>query len=40
MHACAHDSHMAILVGAARRLAAMKDSWSGHSCSLVSPRKK
>lgn len=29
MHACAHDSHMAILVGAARRLAAMKDQWSG-----------
>ena len=29
MHACAHDSHMAILVGTARRLAAMKDQWSG-----------
>ncbi len=29
MHACAHDSHMAILIGAARRLAAMKDQWSG-----------
>jgi len=29
MHACAHDSHMAILIGAARRLAEMKDQWSG-----------
>lgn len=29
MHACAHDSHMAILIGVARRLAAMKDQWSG-----------
>lgn len=29
MHACAHDSHMAVLVGAARRLVAMKDQWSG-----------
>ncbi len=29
MHACAHDSHMAIMVGAARRLVAMKDQWSG-----------
>jgi hippurate hydrolase len=29
MHACAHDSHMAILVGTARRLVAMKDQWKG-----------
>ncbi len=29
MHACAHDSHMAMLIGTARRLAAMKDQWSG-----------
>jgi len=29
MHACAHDSHMAILIGAARQLVAMKDQWSG-----------
>jgi len=29
MHACAHDSHMAILIGTARRLVAMKDQWSG-----------
>lgn len=29
MHACAHDSHMAILIGTARRLVDMKDQWSG-----------
>ncbi|WP_427451270.1 amidohydrolase [Litorimonas sp. WD9-15] len=29
MHACAHDSHMAIAVGAARQLVEMKDEWSG-----------
>ncbi|MDZ7628568.1 MAG: amidohydrolase [Parvularculaceae bacterium] len=29
MHACAHDSHMAMLIGAARRLVAMKDQWKG-----------
>lgn len=29
MHACAHDSHMAILVGAARQLVERKDEWSG-----------
>lgn len=29
MHACGHDSHMAIAVGAARALAKLKDRWSG-----------
>ncbi|MEM9494643.1 MAG: amidohydrolase [Pseudomonadota bacterium] len=29
MHACAHDSHMAIMIGVARRLVAMKDQWAG-----------
>ncbi|MBB4659730.1 amidohydrolase [Parvularcula dongshanensis] len=29
MHACGHDVHMTSLVGAARRLAEMRDSWSG-----------
>jgi amidohydrolase len=29
MHACGHDVHMTALVGTARRLAAMRDAWSG-----------
>ena len=29
MHACAHDSHMAIMIGTARRLVAMRDQWTG-----------
>ncbi len=29
MHACGHDVHITSMVGTARRLAAMKDQWSG-----------
>ncbi len=29
MHACGHDTHMTAWIGTARRLAAMKASWSG-----------
>lgn len=29
MHACAHDSHVAMMVGVARRLASLKDQWMG-----------
>jgi len=29
MHACGHDTHLASFMGTARRLAAMKDQWSG-----------
>ncbi len=29
MHACAHDSHVAMLIGTARRLAALKSQWKG-----------
>jgi amidohydrolase len=37
MHACAHDTHMTAWVGAARRLAAMKDSWSGTLVMIAQP---
>lgn len=40
MHACAHDSHMAILVGAARRLVAMKDEWSGTLVLIAQPAEE
>ncbi|MEZ5897252.1 MAG: amidohydrolase [Parvularculaceae bacterium] len=40
MHACAHDSHMAIMVGTARRLAAMKDQWSGTLVLLGQPAEE
>ncbi|MBB4210837.1 hippurate hydrolase [Rhodothalassium salexigens DSM 2132] len=29
MHACAHDTHMTMAIGAARRLVDMKDQWQG-----------
>lgn len=29
MHACGHDTHMTALIGTARRMAAMKQAWSG-----------
>jgi amidohydrolase len=29
MHACGHDGHMAMTLGAARALVALRDSWSG-----------
>ncbi|MBO6506634.1 MAG: amidohydrolase [Kordiimonadaceae bacterium] len=29
MHACGHDMHVTSLIGTARRLAAMRDQWSG-----------
>ena len=29
MHACAHDTHMTALVGAARQLVERRDQWSG-----------
>ncbi len=29
MHACGHDAHMAIFIGAARALAKLKDQWHG-----------
>jgi hippurate hydrolase len=37
MHACGHDTHMTAWVGAARRLAAMKDQWSGTLVMVLQP---
>ncbi|HEY0626158.1 MAG TPA: amidohydrolase [Allosphingosinicella sp.] len=37
MHACGHDTHMAAWVGTARRLAAMKDQWSGTLVMIAQP---
>jgi hippurate hydrolase len=37
MHACGHDTHMTAWVGAARRLAAMKDQWSGTLVLIAQP---
>jgi hippurate hydrolase len=37
MHACGHDTHMTAWVGAARRLAAMKNQWSGTLVMIAQP---
>ena len=37
MHACGHDTHMAAWVGTARRLAAMRDRWSGTLVMIAQP---
>jgi hippurate hydrolase len=37
MHACGHDTHMSAWIGAARRLAAMKDQWSGTLVMILQP---
>ena len=37
MHACGHDTHMTAWVGAARRLAATKDQWSGTLVMILQP---
>jgi len=40
MHACGHDTHMSAWVGTARRLAAMKDQWSGTLVMILQPAEE
>jgi hippurate hydrolase len=40
MHACGHDIHMAAWIGTARRLAAMKDKWSGTLVMIGQPAEE
>jgi hippurate hydrolase len=40
MHACGHDTHITGLVASARRLAAMKDQWSGTLVFVVQPAEE
>lgn len=37
MHACGHDTHVTYLIGVARALAAMRDSWSGTAVLIGQP---
>jgi hippurate hydrolase len=37
MHACGHDTHVATWLGTARRLAAMKNQWSGTVVMILQP---
>ena len=37
MHACGHDTHIATWLGTAKRLAAMKDQWSGTLVMILQP---
>ncbi len=40
MHACGHDTHMTAWVGAARRMVAMKDQWSGTLVMILQPAEE
>lgn len=40
MHACGHDTHMTAWIGTARRLAAMKDRWSGTLVMIGQPAEE
>ncbi len=40
MHACGHDTHVATWLGTARRLAAMKDQWSGTVVMVLQPAEE
>ena len=40
MHACGHDVHMAVLVGTARRMVAMKNRWQGTLMLVAQPAEE
>jgi len=40
MHACGHDTHITGMIATARRLAAMKDRWSGTIVFVVQPAEE
>lgn len=40
MHACAHDIHMTVWIGAARELIANKDKWSGTLVMIAQPAEE
>lgn len=40
MHACGHDTHIASWLGTARRLAAVKDQWSGTLMMVLQPAEE
>ncbi|WP_340315122.1 amidohydrolase [Rhizorhabdus argentea] len=40
MHACGHDTHMTSWIGIARRMAAMKDRWSGTLVMIGQPAEE
>jgi len=40
MHACGHDTHMASWIGTARRMAALKDRWSGTLVMIAQPAEE
>ncbi len=40
MHACGHDIHMSLFIGTARRMAAMKERWSGTLMMIAQPSEE
>jgi len=40
MHACGHDIHMSLFIGTARRMAAMKEHWSGTLMMIAQPAEE